>query len=58
MTSDERNYDTCLRKGRRLEAVSGLPDNVTRFRRVIVSRETGSTQPTRPARSSSRATST
>jgi hypothetical protein len=48
VTSDDRKYDTCLRKGKRLEAVSGLPDNVSHYGKVLVTHETGSTQPTRP----------
>jgi sigma-70-like protein len=48
VTSNDTKYDTCLRKGKRLEGASGLPDNFSRYRDVLVSRESGTTQPTRP----------
>jgi hypothetical protein len=48
VNSGESNGDTCLMKNNKLVAISGLPANASHYRQVIVTRETGSSQPARP----------
>jgi hypothetical protein len=48
VNSDKPSFDSCLTTGNRLVAVSGLPTNASHYAQVIVTRETGSSQPTRP----------
>jgi Sigma-70, region 4 len=48
VNSDKPSFDTCLTTGNKLVAISGLPANASHYRHLIVTRETGSSQPTRP----------
>lgn len=48
VNSGDKTFDTCLAKGSKLVAVSGLPTNAARYRDLVVTRETGSTQPKQP----------
>jgi hypothetical protein len=48
VNSDKPSFDTCLTTGNKLVAISALPTNASHYRQLIVTRETGSSQPARP----------
>jgi sigma-70-like protein len=48
VNSDKPSFDTCLTTGDKLVAVSGLPTNASHYKNLLVTRESGSSQPTKP----------